>query len=90
MAWPAPWLGRGAPKGRWPSEAADIDGDSAEARAGTARMLAELGQREAAIPEYRRAIELDPRSVESSRGLANALSSLGCFEEAILNYRRAI
>ena len=61
-------------------EAAELDGGSAEAHAGAARILAALGRWEEAIPEYRRASELDPHSVESNRGLGNALLNLGRVE----------
>lgn len=45
-------------------------------------MLAALGRWDAAIPEYRKAIEIDPRDAEANPSLADSLSSTGRPEEA--------
>ena len=49
-----------------------------------------LGQHDAAIDYYMKAIELRPHNVQAHNNLGNALNELNRFEEAITHYNKAI
>ena len=53
-------------------------------------VLQETGEFQAAVAEFRRALDLDPASDEALRGLGMALQKLRRFDEAESTYRRAI
>jgi tetratricopeptide (TPR) repeat protein len=67
-----------------------LDSHNAEASYNFARLLQETGARDAAITEYRRALQIKPDLVEAHLSLGQALGDAGRLDAAIVEFREVL